>query len=120
MPECPPDSPLSMTGNIVGILTFALAIFSFCAAIFAITNNAPQEIKDCEEYLKELKGHIQEIDGYFKRLNMEADRDLERNSIKELVSGAIYSLKTRLDVTGAALSNIRGRWHWWYCRQGML
>jgi hypothetical protein len=67
------DSPLSTTGNIIGILTFALGVFSFCAAFFAITHDALREIMDMQAALEERGSHIYELECYFEALDIAAD-----------------------------------------------
>ncbi|PVH68450.1 hypothetical protein DL98DRAFT_599520 [Cadophora sp. DSE1049] len=119
MSDNPPDSPLSTTGNIIGILTFALAVFSFCAAFYAITHDAPREIEAYRESLKERKDHIKEIKRYFDELDIVADSVLEQSPIDPLIHNSLRSLENRRQVMEKELSNIRGRLQWWYRRQDM-
>jgi len=117
MSNCPPDSPLSTAANITGILTFALGIVSFCAAFYAITYNASQEIRDCNDSLREMKAHINQIAEYFEELKAEADSELEHNPIKQSLDKSLNGLKTRRQKIEQDLSHIAGRLQWWYRRQ---
>ena len=117
MSDCPPDSPLSTTGNVIGILTFVLGIVSFCAAFYAITHNAPQEILDYKESLRERKAHIKQIHQYFEELNDEADSELEGNPIKQLMDNSMTDLENRRQTIEEDLFHVGGRLQWWYRRQ---
>ncbi|RTE70487.1 hypothetical protein BHE90_015116 [Fusarium euwallaceae] len=50
MADCPDDSPLSTTGNITGILTFALGLFTFALALYTVTRNENVEKQYFESY----------------------------------------------------------------------
>ncbi|KAI0004369.1 hypothetical protein F4779DRAFT_621500 [Xylariaceae sp. FL0662B] len=56
-PECN-DSGLSVTGNIVGILTFAYAVFISCLAFLSLADNASQEAYEATEKNKDIGDHI--------------------------------------------------------------
>ena len=120
MSDCRPDKALSTTGDVIGILTFALGVFSFCAAFFAITHDAPREIEDYKESLEERKGHIEKARGYFDELRRVADSDWEQSDIKDIIHTSLQRLETRRQAMYDSLSKVRGRLQWWYRRQDML
>ena len=115
--DAPADSPLSIAGNITGILTFALGVFSFCAAFFAITYDAHREIQDLKDTVKERKLHIDEIERYFEELDIAADADFEQSQIKQIVGTSLSGLKKRNTEMERDLGAVRGRLQWWYRRQ---
>lgn len=85
------DSPLSTTANIIGILTFALATFSFCLAFYAATADAPREVQSYKCYVFQRRAHIEDIRQFFNERAIEADSELEKTQLKELVSGTLTS-----------------------------
>ncbi|KAM5345989.1 hypothetical protein ACJ41O_011850 [Fusarium nematophilum] len=117
MADCPPDSPLSTTGNIIGLLTFALGLFSFCAAFYAITHNATQEIDDYEKSLAERKAHIAQIRQYIEDADVAADAELEGNPIKDLIFKTLSDLEARRRTMERDIYGVGGRLQWWYRRQ---
>ncbi|KAF2122222.1 hypothetical protein BDV96DRAFT_682204 [Lophiotrema nucula] len=114
-----PDSPLSTTANVLGILTFALGLISFCAAFFAITHDAHREITDYQYSMREKKGHIDEIYKYFEELDIAADSELESSSVKTLIGRSVQDLERRRLAMERDLTQVRGRLQWWYRRKDM-
>jgi len=115
--EGPADSPLSIAGNVTGILTFALGVFSFCAAFYAITYNAHGEIQSLKEAIEERKLHVDELERYFEELDVAADADFEDSRIKHIIGNSLASLKKRHLDMERDLGAIKGRLQWWYRRQ---
>ncbi|KAK3360375.1 hypothetical protein B0T25DRAFT_446864 [Lasiosphaeria hispida] len=115
--ESAADSPLSIAGNITGILTFALGVFSFCAAFYAITYDAHREIQDLKDAVAERKSHVDELERYFEELDVAADADFEQSHIKPIVEKSLSGLKARHVEVEKELAAIRGRLQWWYRRQ---
>lgn len=119
MSDSPSDSPLSTTGNVVGILTFALGVVSFLAAFYAITHNAPREIQNYKDSLKERKDHIKEISLYFEELDVVADAELEQSHIKSSVRSSLKGLEAHRQAMEDDILQTKGRLQWWYRRQDM-
>jgi hypothetical protein len=122
------DSPLSTTSNIIGILTFALATFTFCVAFYAATADAPREAMSYKGYVEQRKKHIQEIGQFFEEKDVAADPDLEGSPLKGLVEDSIENaerLRTQLETNvyricahGEGMSLSQRVW-WWLGRREM-
>lgn len=121
------DSPLSTTANIMGILTFALATFSFCLAFYAATADAPREVESYKNYVFQRRAHIEDIRQFFDERAVEADNELEKTRLKELVLETLTSaeegrieLQEKVDMIcdsqGMSLSK---RIWWWMERRNM-
>jgi len=115
--EGPTDSALSIAGNVVGILTFALGVFSFCVAFYTITYDAHREIQDLKDAFEGGKSHVEELGRYFEDLDIAADVDFEHSCIKPIVANSLWSLKRRHRELETELGDIRGRLQWWYRRK---
>ncbi|TPX16471.1 uncharacterized protein E0L32_003765 [Thyridium curvatum] len=120
MADGPADSPLSTTGNVIGILTFALAVVSFLAAFYAITHNAPDEIEDYKMSLRDREVHIQKIRDYFDEADRYADGQLEGNPIKDVIDSILADLEARRQKMEEVIGSVNGRLQWWYRRQDMV
>ncbi|KAI1281697.1 hypothetical protein F5Y07DRAFT_266987 [Xylaria sp. FL0933] len=117
-PECN-DSPLSVTGNVLGIATFALGVFAFCATLFTVTRAANSEIRYYTQTLEETDRHINQISTYFTRLELEADEDLKpqvdyvANSLQQLLS-ANRDISKSIDKVSRVQSGLCRRLMWWW------
>ncbi|KAG8156543.1 hypothetical protein KVR01_013647 [Diaporthe batatas] len=112
------DSALSTTANIIGILTFALATLSFCLAFYAVTADAPREMKRFADYVTQRKAHINEISEFFEDRDVEADNELEKSlgtaerRRKELQEN-VYK------ICGSSATSLTKRIWWWMERRDM-
>ncbi|RSL65590.1 hypothetical protein CEP53_003636 [Fusarium sp. AF-6] len=61
MTDCPDDSPLSTTGNIVGILTFTLGLFTFIVALYTITRNGSVEKQYFDSYRVDRQAYVSRL-----------------------------------------------------------
>lgn len=121
------DSPLSTTANIIGILTFALATFSFCLAFYAATADAPREMKRFEDYVIQREAHINEISEFFEDRDIEADNELENSSLGDLVSESLGTAERRrrelqesiYRICGSSVTGLTKRIWWWMERRDM-
>lgn len=121
------DSPLSTTANIIGILTFALAAFSFCLAFYAATADAPREVESYKGYVFQRRAHIEDIRQFFDERAVEADNELERTRLKELVLETLTSaeegrieLQEKVDmICDSQGMSISKRIWWWMERRNM-
>jgi hypothetical protein len=120
MAEDQPDSPLSTTANVLGILTFALGLLSFCAAFFAITHDAHREMQESKYSIKERKAHIQVLQQYFRELDTVADSELEQSSMGKLVHTSLINLARQTRAVEQEINGTRGRWQWWYHRKDVV
>ncbi|KAI0428765.1 hypothetical protein F5Y09DRAFT_343359 [Xylaria sp. FL1042] len=117
-PECT-DSPLSVTGNVVGIATFALGVIAFCATLFTVTRGADGEIYYYKQTLEETDRHINQISAYFTRLELEADEDLEQqvdsvaDSLRQLLI-ANRDISARIDEVKEVKPALCRRLMWWW------
>lgn len=64
------DSPLSFTGNIVGLLTFALGLLASCVAFLSIVRNADSEIESLVRDTNETKAHIVKMSIHIGKLGL--------------------------------------------------
>ncbi|KAH8646731.1 hypothetical protein BX600DRAFT_476849 [Xylariales sp. PMI_506] len=111
-PACD-DSPLSYTGNVTGILTFALGLIASCVAFLSITRNAENEIQTLNLIVVETNQHISDITGYITRLELRrVDNPLLVESLHNYDTAqrevADYLSKF---ITSTSLWN---RLKWWY------
>ncbi|KAI0521175.1 hypothetical protein F5B22DRAFT_41262 [Xylaria bambusicola] len=117
-PECS-DSPLSVTGNIIGILTFALGVFAFCATLFAVLRGANEEICRIRQTLNETESEIQDIYPYFTGLELEADEDLKNHQalVQQCLEGLVDARTTvsyRLESIEKVQSGLCRPLGWWW------
>jgi hypothetical protein len=84
------DSPLSIVGNVVGILTFVLGVFAYVAAFIAVTRGAANDMRDTEDVLKATQGQIKQITDILKVLYNRSDPALQ--DMKSLVDDSLQSL----------------------------
>jgi len=71
------DSPLSTVANILGIITFGLALFAYVAAFFTVTRKADDEIEATRASAETMtKNLVSVIDILNARNNRGADLDL--------------------------------------------
>lgn len=121
------DSPLSTTGNITGLLTFALATFSFCLAFYIATEGALKEMDDYQVYLDQRKDHIAVIRQFFEERDIEADHELEISGLQELIRNSLKSAEERREKLEQEVGKIRNtpgvdigkRIQWWMRRRDM-
>src|SRR5512140_2835994 len=85
-PDCG-DSPLSTTGNVTGILTFAYAILASVALFFAVIGTADNELQQLATSQQQTSRHIETLYGYFADLDGVAHPDLA--AMKEPIAVAL-------------------------------
>jgi len=90
-PECS-DSPLSLTGNIVGILTFAIGLLASSLAFFIIASGIQDELTALESSLAKSGHQIQHSRRYFQA--RDSDRDLALQEMEAEMAAALDSTET--------------------------
>ncbi|RYP24022.1 hypothetical protein DL765_000750 [Monosporascus sp. GIB2] len=73
-PECG-DSPLSIMGNITGILTFFYALLAPFLLFLTVVNTAGAELKVLRYNLDDISTYMEDVRGHFHILTLEADPD---------------------------------------------
>ncbi|KAK5994378.1 hypothetical protein PT974_04852 [Cladobotryum mycophilum] len=120
-PPCPDcgDSPLSTTGNILGILTFALGLVVSLFALLAVVRGAEHEVGFLVSSLEETGKQIRHSREYFHLLDVESDDDLQY--MRDLTLAALNDLETSqrgmmedLVRTQSSISSFWTRLDWWY------
>ncbi|CEF72025.1 hypothetical protein FGSG_11692 [Fusarium graminearum PH-1] len=117
-PDCG-DSPLSTTGNILGILTFALGLFLSTFAFMVAVRSAETEIDDLIESLESTGRYIDQMTRFFATMNHEADLEitgmglLPSNATKS-ISDTQTKLLQDLEETKKTISQLPTRVDWWY------
>jgi hypothetical protein len=112
------DSPLSWTGNVVGILTFALGVIISSAAFIAATRGADKEIQYSKEILRETKEHINKIHTQLDTLKYRGGNNLQGMDL--LIYDSLESLNVaRKDMDGKLAdfktpTSVWNRVRWWY------
>jgi hypothetical protein len=92
MDKCCSDSPLSVAGNVVGFLTFVLAVIAWWIALIAATRGALQEIQVCSDNLTIAIDQIQSMldycreqvrskDAIFAQMNVEFTTSLQQSVV---------------------------------------
>ncbi|KAK3324980.1 hypothetical protein B0H66DRAFT_529033 [Apodospora peruviana] len=109
IPKVLPTAPSASLETSPGILTFALGVFSFCAAFYAIRYNAHREFQDLKDAVEERKSHVDELERYFEELDVAADADFEQSPIKPIIGNSLSSLKERHLEMESELNAIKGR-----------
>ncbi len=94
MDQCCADSPLSMTGSIVGILTFALALLAYYFAFVATTKGAPAEIETFARDLSMTQSQIVPIIEYFEKQRQQANTAYQGHG--DSILAALWSLVSTL------------------------
>lgn len=133
-PDCG-DSPLSTTGNVLGILTFALGVFAYLAVFFAMTRGAENEIRYCARVLAETEDHIKEIEYYKDLLTARGDQDARRlrdamdtfRRTYSKIQQDLDNFKDRCGIGNTDLSDEKSAWtastwtriNWWYVASNM-
>ena len=123
-PECG-DSPLSITGNITGILTFAYALLASSLVFFAVVRSAEHEMLQLRASVNQTSKHIETLYAYFNGLDLVADPDLAL--IQDPIKFALHDWRT----TNQDLSNqfeelagmrpgIRRQLAWWNRHRDIL
>ncbi|KAL8315961.1 hypothetical protein RB597_000042 [Gaeumannomyces tritici] len=70
------DSPLSITGNITGILTFASTILATSLLFLTVVRSAENEMRQLRASVEQAGRHLDAIVSYFHGLDLVADPDL--------------------------------------------
>jgi hypothetical protein len=120
---CPPcgDSPLSVTGNVVGILTFALAMAASIIAFTSVTRNAPKDIKESREVLNAALEHMDSIKVYETLVN-NRNQDPQIKSLSnsyDVFKGAYNKVDEKLCKFESDKSSIWKRFAWWFQERDM-
>lgn len=125
-PECS-DSPLSYTGNIVGILTFVLGLLISFAAFLAATRGADEERRRSREVVQRTKNQIMGIRDHIEDLKYQAGSNLE--GMDNLIDDCLKSfdeawrdINGKLNEskpigtfkTGRSPMSVWDRIRWWY------
>lgn len=122
------DSPLSMVANIFGILTFALGVFAYIAAFFAVTRGATKDMRDTEDVLKATQRQIEQITRFLDVLQNRADPDLQVlksllgdslqdfADVKHEMDGFLLRFNAARDESGVKMvdESLGSRLRWWY------
>jgi hypothetical protein len=117
-PSCD-DSPLSYTGNITGILTFALGLIVSFIAFITIIRGAGNEIQSLLHTVEETEEHIAQMKTHIKRW------DLRRPNaeIQDIISLLMMSLDQFGEARKEAADHLElfkrplslcSRIRWWY------
>ncbi|CAG1990976.1 unnamed protein product [Fusarium graminearum] len=120
-PDCG-DSPLSTTGNILGILTFALGLFLSTVAFMVAVRSAETEIDDLIESLKSTGRYIDQMTRFFASMGREADPEMTGMGLlpsdaTESISNTQTKLLDELEETKKTISELPTRVDWWYRAQ---
>lgn len=123
-PDCG-DSPLSTTGNITGILTFAYALLASALVFLTVIRSADSEIHQLRASVDNTSRHIQTMYTYFSDLNLVGDQDLEliKLSIKDALDDwrAINEdLAEQSENLASMRPRIRRQLVWWYRHSDIL
>ena len=86
------DSPLSTTGSVVGILTFALGLLAYLIAFLTITRGADQALAEMLATLDETDRQILGIKTLLDDAEREADPDYD--AMKNMIDGPESSFRT--------------------------
>ncbi|RYP50097.1 hypothetical protein DL768_004301 [Monosporascus sp. mg162] len=123
-PECS-DSPLSTTGNITGILTFAYALLASCLVFLAVIRTAESEIQQLHTSVRQTSRHIETLYSYFNGLDLVADQDLA--AIQDPIKVALEDwrrtnqhLTAQVEELNNIPSGIRRWLVWWYRHKDIL
>ncbi|KAK0701324.1 hypothetical protein B0H67DRAFT_650545 [Lasiosphaeris hirsuta] len=119
------DSPLSTTGNILGILTFAYAIIASCLVFLAVIRTADSEMQQLFSQIRQTSRHIETLGSYFRELDLVADIDLApmRGPIKVALKDwrkTNQGLAARVGKLSEMGPGIKRRIMWWYGQNEML
>ncbi|KAF8856375.1 hypothetical protein BDZ45DRAFT_675605, partial [Acephala macrosclerotiorum] len=116
-PECR-DSPLTWTGNVLGILTFVLGLTISSAAFVAATRGADKEIQYSKGILRETEEQINKIQAQLDTLKYRGGNNLQH--MDQLIYDSLESLKNAREAMDRKLTNFKtptSLWNrvlWWY------
>ncbi|KAK5662379.1 hypothetical protein OQA88_8289 [Cercophora sp. LCS_1] len=119
------DSPLSTTGNITGILTFAYAIIASCILFLSTIRTADSEMQQLFSQIRQTSRHIETLSNYFQDLDLVADVDLApmRGPIKVALKDwrkTNQGLAARIGRLNEMGPGIKRRVVWWYWQNEIL
>lgn len=117
--ECD-DSPLSTVANVIGILTFALAVGASSLAFITVFLDAGDEINYYKDILSKIKTQVENLEQYFLSLKTEANPDfMPYECAMKTSSGDLLEAHDKIsnNLTKAShnISSYRilGRLQWW-------
>jgi hypothetical protein len=116
-PKCG-DSPLTWTGNVLGILTFALGLIISSAAFVAATRGADKEIEYSKGILKETEEQIDKISTHMDTLKYRGGNNLQH--MDQLIYDSLESLRVAREAMDGKLKQFKtptfiwNRVRWWY------
>jgi hypothetical protein len=117
-PQCS-DSPLSITGNVLGILTFALGLLASALAFLVITSGIQSELSTLELSLEKTGHQISHSRRYFQLRDSERDAILQEmggeiaaalNSAERLYIELLGSVRTVKESADSVWTRVG----WWY------
>jgi len=122
--DCPDpgDSPLSTTGNVLGILTFALGLFAYCIAFSVVVRGADRELAAALATLVDTARQIAEVKQFLDDEEREADPDYRTmkdmiDSSESSYKAAKYEFESQLEpfiMSPHGNMSFLGRFRWWY------
>ena len=131
--ETDSDSPLSITSNILSILTFTYAILASLLLFSATVRSADAEIQQLLSQLRQTARHIDTLCSYFQELDLIADQDLlglgpgEGTEMHEPIRMALKDWRrtnmivtARLEELNRVKIGVRRRVGWWLERREVM
>ncbi|KAK0639865.1 hypothetical protein B0T16DRAFT_423840 [Cercophora newfieldiana] len=93
MGTCPEggDSPLSVTGNVVGILTFALGLLAYLLGFIAVYRHANERHAACSDFAVAMSKQLEANQQFLDALTVEADPVLDR--LKDPVGTSLFDFR---------------------------
>jgi hypothetical protein len=97
--SAPSDSPLSVTGNVVGILTFALGIAAYCIAFYVLGRGALDEIEGFQADIEQVRMQLIAILEYCKSEEANSTPDFQafQKSLQVSLELLVGTLKVLYD-----------------------
>lgn len=108
------DSPLSTLSNVVGLFTFTLGLLTLIVTFLSVKHGAEREVKDIREKLAARESHIKQIKSHFKKLDIEANADLEGSPMKTDLQKTLNQIEFWCQQATSALEKNSNKHHWWW------
>src|ERR1700709_1149279 len=90
-----PDSPLSIVGNVIGILTFFVALLASIVAYCVLLRDAASELRSVIQELNGSTNHLEALETYFAA-SLQSTVDPEVEAHQAMLTYNLRTLRTRI------------------------
>jgi hypothetical protein len=90
-----PDSPLSIVSNVIGILTFCVALLASIIAYFVLLRDATSELRTVMEELNGSTNHLEALETYFAT-SIQSPVDPEVEAHQAMLNFNLRTLRRRI------------------------